>query len=202
MRIAGLIPLSWKYVPVDFTFSLLNMQRYAQGKYEIDFIVSAICYIDFALNDLIGKALFGKYDYMLFLAADMTYPKDIPERLIKYIDSGKSIVGGLAPVRYDGLPMLYYFTNEKPNSIMMKRYTDIKGIMKVDASSISGSMMNPEIFNKFKFPYFKTGWSEVDNKYVGEDISFYKQCKDKDIDVWCDTDLKYGHLDVVDVTRR
>jgi len=177
------------------------MQKYAQGKYDITFMISSICYITLAYNALTIKAIEGGYDYMMLLNADESYPNDTPERLIKLLETGKSIVGGFKVVRGDSSPMLYKFKYEDER-IDKSIYTNIKGLMKVDASSLAGSMMRPSLFSHFNFPYFNMYWKEDEQQYIGEDIAFYKMCQLKGIDVWCDTDLVYGHFDLVDVTKQ
>ena len=89
--------------------------------------------------------------------------------------------------------MLFNFV---ANTFDVRNANICNGLMKVDVASMGGMMMKPTIFEKLKFPYFNTGWSKT--TYVGEDIYFYRQCKNKGIDVWCDPGLKFGHMDLTE----
>ena len=76
----------------------------------------------------------------------------------------------------------------------MKQYAKAKGMMRVDAMGMGGVMMKREVFDMIDFPYFLTGYSKVDDYHKGEDVHFFKQCKKEGVDVWCDADLHYGHI--------
>jgi len=169
---------------------MLNMQKYAQGKYDIRFRTSSICYLDCARNDLATKAFQDKPDYVLWLDADMSYPEDTPERLMKH---DKLVISGLTLLKGNGLPMLFNFIG---NSFDVRNAGIRTGLMKVDVASMGGLLVKTTVFEKLKFPYFNTGWSKA--MYVGEDIYFYKQCKNKGIEIWCDTSLKFGHMDLIE----
>ena len=193
-RIACCVPLSWDFVPKLFLVSWQSMSVYSIGKYEMMLLVSSSCYMD-EMRDNLGK-LATKYkpDYILWLDADQTYPADTPEILMKHIDSGKSVVGGLTPNKVDQKPLVYDIVSLE-GAIGRKR--DIEqgqGIKKVDAMGFGGIMMKPKVLEAMKFPWFKTQWNSKIKERPGEDVKFYANCRKFNIDVWVDTNLVYGHV--------
>lgn len=151
------------------------------------------------LKDLMARdCLKIPCDYIFWIDADQTYPKDTPERLMKHIDSGKSIVGGLVPHRGNGLPNIY---NSIPGSSLYqhKKVYPGDGLIKVDAMGFGGVMMKPEVFQKMEYPWFRMKWNNEINDMLGMDFTFYGNCAKAGIDVWCDTDLVFDHLAVKSV---
>jgi hypothetical protein len=173
---------------------MVKMQHYAIGRYELGIIIYGSCYMDEMRDGLAEKALYYEPDGILFLDADQTYPEDAPERLMAHVDSGKLVVGGITPCRNYGSPIVYHRINEHG---LMNKNTKIKpftGVHKVDAMGFGGVMIHPSVFDKIPYPRFQAGWNWEINSYVGEDTKFYHNCYQYGIDVWCDTDLTFGHI--------
>ena len=189
-QIACIIPLSWSYVPTKFMWSLINLIGYSKS-FKLNIISRTICYLDAARNMCVKEALKLPIEYILWLDVDQTYPKETAERLIKHIDSGKMIVGGRTLKKWERTPLVFKFLED---SMRVRQYDKLKGLMKIDAMGMGGVMMRPEVFNIIDYPYFKIGYKDDD--HIGEDIYFFRQCKNKNIDVWCDTDLHFGHIQV------
>ena len=169
------------------------MQDYAHGKYRLAIMTRDAAYSD-KLRDLMARdAMQIPCDYIFWIDADQTYPPDSPERLMKHIDSGKLVVGGLVPHRGNGLPNVYMAIPGSPLYRHRKVYEG-EGVIKVDAMGLGGVMMNPEVFRKMEYPWFRQYWDESIKDALGMDFTFYKNCARAGIDVWCDTSLVYGHL--------
>jgi len=189
------IPLSWDFVPKDFFYSWCKMTGYANGKYDFGVMISSCCYMDKMREDLVRDALKYNPDYILWIDADQIYPMQTPEILMKHIDDGKLVVGGLTPDKVDGTPLIYK-TVDKSNGLIRRR-TDVKpgqGLVKVGAMGMGGIMVSPKVFEKIKSPYFEMSWSDRTKDVIGEDVRFYMNCEKFGIDVWCDTNLVYEHL--------
>lgn len=192
-RIVACIPLSWDYVPALFFHCWNKMQYYSHNKYELFLISTSACYMDKMRDDLVIAAKRHKPDYMLWIDADQTYPEDTPEILMKHVDDGKLVVGGLVPQRNTGHPNVYDIVHDK--GIITKRaLPPFQGLVKVDAMGMGGVMTHPDVFDKLELPCFTMRWDSKISRYPGEDIQFYANCKKAGIDVWCDTDLTFGHL--------
>jgi len=174
------------------------MHDYSYGKYRMPLLTQDMAYSDKLRDVMAREAMKIPCDYIFWVDADQTYPKDTPERLMKHIDSGKMIVGGLVPHRGNGLPNIYTALSATPEYRHRKVYAG-DGIVKVDAMGLGGVMMNPEVFKKMEYPWFRKSWDTRINDELGMDFTFYRNCARVGIDIWCDTDLVYGHLAVKNV---
>lgn len=175
------------------------MLRHAFGKYQLGFISNAGCYLDGARDELVTEVLKYNPNYILWLDADQTYPGNTPEVLMNHIDSGKSVVGGVTPLKNEAIPEL----DGKPSvwDIDVETYLGNlreivlnRGIIKVDGMGTGGMMTHPVVFKKMKYPWFRTSWNPKTKHRPSIDFQFYGNCKKAGIDVWCDTDLVFGHL--------
>ena len=192
-RIVACVPLSWDFVPALFFHSWNKMMYYSQGKYDLRLISSNSCYMDTMRDDLVIAAQRHKPDYVLWIDADQLYQEETPEILMKHIDSGKSIVGGLTPKGLEGEVNVYDFVHGS-GIITPRQVIPGHGVIKVDAMGMGGVMVKPEVFEKLDLPCFTMRWESKIARYPGEDIQFYANCKKFGIDVWCDTDLIFGHI--------
>lgn len=199
-KIAVCIPLTWDFTGhKDFWFDCIRMMMKAQksNRYELIFHYETGCYMDQCRDRLAEKAMKCEPHYLLWLDADQLYPDDTPDRLLTHLrqDKKKLIVGGATPKRDNGFPLMYEFIN--PDGVFKCRYIWKplnQGLVKVDAMGMGGIMTDVKLFDIIPKPRFKMWWSDASDSYVGEDIQFYKLCREHNIDVWCDTDLHYGHL--------
>ena len=193
------MPLSWDFIPKDFFYSWCKMTGYAGGKYDLGVLVASCCYMDKMRDDLVKDALRYKPDYILWIDADQVYPMQTPEILMKHIDDGKLVVGGMTPDKSDGSPLVYQITDKKKGLIRKGNIKPGYGLVKVGAMGMGGIMVSPKVFEIMKSPYFEMGWSDRTKDVIGEDVRFYLNCKKFGIDVWCDTNLVYEHLRVVPI---
>lgn len=200
-NIACCIHLSWDYVPKAFLASCYSMWKYSVGKYNLTMLTCGGCYMDKAKDELAKKALKGNPDYILWLDADQSYPANTPEVLMKHVDDGKLIVGGVTPLRRFGDPQL----DGKPSvwdldsNATAARYRKIslhQGLLKVDAMGLGGIMTSPEVFKILEYPRFSLIWNKEEKRRLGVDLQFFANCKKAGIDVWCDTGLLYEHMEV------
>lgn len=193
--------LSWEYVPVIFAMSLFDMAQYAAGRYNLAVLSNRGCYSDSARDSLAEEALKLKPDYILWLDADQEYPSNTPEILMNHIDGGKLVVGGLTPLKkknekgLGGKPSIW----DLDADAVLVRHREVylnQGLVKIDALGLGGIMTHPEVFKIMEYPWFRRMWNRDAKKLFGADFSFYINCKEAGIDVWCDTDLVFGHVKV------
>ena len=192
--IACCVPLSWEFIPKYFFLSWYLMHDYSIGRYNMRLLFGNSCFMDEMRDNLGQTALEHKPDYIFWLDADQFYPQKTPEVLMKHIDSGKSIVGGLSPHKHDQTPVVYDIVGSEGK---IERKKDVKlgqGAIKVDALGFAGVMMTPKVLKDMRFPWFRTQWNPKIKERPGEDTKFYVNCKKFHIDVWCDTDLVYDHI--------
>ena len=183
------------------------MAQYAAGKYSLGMITNGGCYGDSARDSLVQEVMKHSPDYILWLDADQMYPRDTPEVLMKHIDSGKSVVGGVSPLKKKfesgiaGKPSVW----DLDISAKLVRRREIflhQGVIKVEGMGLGGIMVNPEVFKTLKFPWFRRMWNEKEKILLSADFGFYANCKEADIDVWCDTNLIFGHVEVRPIEMR
>jgi hypothetical protein len=193
--------LSWEYVPKVFALSLFDMAQYAAGKYNLGIITNGGCYGDSSRDNIARKAMKYNPDYILWLDADQTYPANTPEILMKHIDDGKLVVGGVSPLKkksdngLDGKPSIWDL-DIVSNRVRHREIFLHQGLVKVEGMGLGGIMVNPEVFKTMEYPWFRRVWNENEKVLLGADFSFYANCKKAGIDVWCDTDLIFGHMEV------
>lgn len=193
--VIAVIPLSWEFIPSYFLISWTNMLVYAQGKYNLSIIFDRTPYIDYGRDFLVSEALKMNPNYILFLDADQYYPAETPEILMRHVDTGKLIVAGVTPHRRTGQPMLYDFNGDAHNFHYHQKLPKKPKTIRVDGSGMGGVIIHPNVFKKFlKYPYFQMVWNDESNRKCGEDVAFFRRCKDAGIEVWCDTGLRYGHV--------
>lgn len=193
------IPLSWQFIPVAFFESWCKMVSYSAGKYILGMVTANCCYMDKVRDDLVEFAMEHNPDYILWLDADQIYPADTPERLMRHVDDGRLVVGGLTPDRGSGEPLVFEML---PGDEGVAKRSDVmvgQGLIKVDAMGFGGIMTSSKVFKMMKPPYFQMTWNRKLKGSIGEDIKFYTNCKHAGIDVWCDTNLFYAHLNIVPV---
>lgn len=181
------IPFARDFIYNEFMISWTRMFIYAQGRYLLALVTINGPYIDANRDALVQEALKMNTDYVLFLDDDQTYPKETPEILMGY---DKDIVGGITPRKETATPMIWDYNDrvEIWNSLGGR-----KGLVKVDGMGMGGVLIKADVFPKLQYPYFKRDSGQTYNG-CGEDIAFYLQCKDAGVEVWADTDLRYGHM--------
>lgn len=195
------VPLNWEVVPTQFFLSVTLMQQYAAGRYILAIAASKAAYIDMMRYKALDSARKHSPDYLLWLDADQVYPMETPEILMKHIDSGKDVVGGITPHRATGEPLVYDI--EKDGQMSTKKdIVPYTGMVKVEGMGLGGIMMNPKIFDTLDAECLQSSWHPKLNIKMGEDLAFYSNCKKHNIDVWCDTNLCFEHLVVTSLKFR
>ena len=183
------------------------MAQYAAGKYSLGMITNGGCYGDGARDRLAQEVVKHNPDYILWLDADQVYPRNTPEILMKHVDSGKSVVGGVTPLKkksdsgINGKPSIWDI-DINSNLVRRREIFLHQGLVKVDGMGLGGIMVKPEIFKTMEYPWFCRMWNRNENKLLSEDFTFYANCKKNNIDVWCDTDLIFGHMEVRPIVMR
>jgi len=188
------IPCNWPWVPTAFFSSAIQMLSAAKSEYDVILMISNATLIDVMRERIANEALKAGADYIMWLDADQIYPADTILRLARACDDGKLVVGGVTPHKNDGKPMVYRFGNNYGAGVRDKKFEVGRGLVKVDSMGFGGIMTAKEVFDVVKYPRFMKTWDADTNHPVGEDFCFYARCKEKGIDVWCDTDLVFQHL--------
>jgi hypothetical protein len=191
-RIAILIPARGQ-MEVATAFDLVAMCAYTikTTKHEIDLFTSAGTLIFDQRNNLVKTAVEVKADYLLFVDADMRFPKDTLKILMSH---NKDIIGVNATTRSEPVkPTAKNFVvNEDQSVDWIPIYSNAKsGIEKADGIGCGVMLVNTRVFKAMEEPYFY--FEQLpNNKLLGEDIYFCIKAKDAGFDTWVDHDLSKG----------
>lgn len=196
MRVAICIPARGQ-MEVTTAFDLTMMAAYMAGKKNIDLNVytSQGTLIFDQRNSLVRTAVEEKCDYILFIDADMRFPKTTLERLLAH---KKDIIGVNATTRM--MPPKPTAKNIQINEDGSVDWLEIfsnkeKGIGKVDAIGCGVMLIKTSCLKNIPQPYFYFE-QLLKGKLLGEDIYFCIKAKDAGIDTWVDHDLsmEIGHV--------
>jgi cellulose synthase/poly-beta-1,6-N-acetylglucosamine synthase-like glycosyltransferase len=196
MRVAICIPARGQ-MEVTTAFDLTMMAAYMAGKKNIDLNVytSQGTLIFDQRNSLVHTAVIEKCDYILFIDADMRFPKTTLERLLAH---KKDIIGVNATTRM--MPPKPTARNIQINEDGSVDWLEVfsnkeKGIGKVDAIGCGVMLIKTSCLKDIPQPYFYFE-QLLKGKLLGEDIYFCIKAKDAGIDTWVDHDLsmEIGHV--------
>jgi cellulose synthase/poly-beta-1,6-N-acetylglucosamine synthase-like glycosyltransferase len=196
MRVAICIPARGQ-MEVTTAFDLTMMAAYMAGKKNIDLNVytSQGTLIFDQRNSLVHTAVKEKCDYILFIDADMRFPKNTLERLLAH---KKDIIGVNATTRM--MPPKPTARNIQINEDGSVDWLEVfsnkeKGIGKVDAIGCGVMLIKTSCLKDIPQPYFYFE-QLLKGKLLGEDIYFCIKAKDAGIDTWVDHDLsmEIGHV--------
>ena len=196
MRVAICIPARGQ-MEVTTAFDLTMMAAYMAGKKNIDLNVytSQGTLIFDQRNSLVHTAVVEKCDYILFIDADMRFPKTTLERLLAH---KKDIIGVNATTRM--MPPKPTARNIQINEDGSVDWLEVfsnkeKGIGKVDAIGCGVMLIKTSCLKNIPQPYFYFE-QLLKGKLLGEDIYFCIKAKDAGIDTWVDHDLsmEIGHV--------
>lgn len=145
---------------------------------------------------LAAEAIHEGADYILWIDADMRFPKNTIERLIK---ANKNIVGVNATTR--SIPIRATAKNleidfeKKENHWKPVSSKNKTGLEQVTAIGCGVMMVKREVFEKTPRPWF---WFEAipGDKLLGEDVYFCIKAHDAGFETWVDHDLsnEIGHV--------
>lgn len=182
---------------VTTAFDLTMMSAYMASKKNIDLNVytSQGTLIFDQRNSLVRTAVEEKCDYILFIDADMRFPKTTLERLLAH---NKDIIGVNATTRM--MPPKPTARNIQINDDGSVDWLEVfsnkeKGISKVDAIGCGVMLIKTSCLKNIPQPYFYFE-QLLKGKLLGEDIYFCIKAKDAGIDTWVDHDLsmEIGHV--------
>jgi hypothetical protein len=189
MRIAILIPARGQ-MEVATAFDLVAMCAYTikTTKHDIDLFTSSGTLIFDQRNNLVKTALDIKADYLLFVDADMRFPKDTLKILMAH---DKDIIGVNATTRSEPVKPTAknMHINEDGSIDWMPIYSNAKtGIEKADGIGCGVMLIKRKVVETIEEPYFY--FEQLPgNKILGEDIYFCVKAKDAGFDTWVDHDL-------------
>lgn len=134
--------------------------------------------------ELAAGALQAGATHVLFLDADMRFPKDTIRRLLA---ADKPIVAANYSTRK--LPLQPVAFADDTTQTRVYTEPDSKGLRRVAAIGMGVMMVRAEVFQKMPKPWFYIHYSAGSGVYTGEDIWFCRGAREAGFEVWLDHDL-------------
>ena len=182
-------------VPVDFMTSMINLKKPEGTSYS----VHANSMIYDSRNNLAAKALVNGYDRILWLDSDMEFGPDTLIQMHKDLDeNGIDMVCGLyfkriiptGPCVYREL--IYEIKPDgtlRADAVAVEQYPD--GLFEVAGCGFGAVLMKTdilkEVWEKFGPPFDPM-------TQMGEDLSFCWRYAKLGGKMWCDPQIKVGHI--------
>ena len=194
-------------IEADFVDCLTELLLKHGKDVEVKYLKASLVYD--ARNQLTRYVLEkGGYDYVLWLDSDMTFEPDLLDRMMESIE-GKEAVTGLCfgrkppfkPCIYKKLDVKQTPTENGPMLLPeAENWFDYPRdqLFKVDACGFACVLMRTNVLEKmlvYGVPFFPVGG-------LGEDLTFCWRAKKQDIQFWCDSRLKIGHIMRISVDEK
>lgn len=178
-------------VATPFCQSLTALRRV--GDCAAGFMVGSLIYD--SRNKLAVQALEMEADYVLWLDSDMVFEPDLMERLYEDLKTGKDFVSGLyfrrsspfTPVLFSELK-----TAEDGLNTEWKGYEDYPdGLFEIAGCGFGAVMHTTDMLFEMA-DRFQNWFAPINN--CGEDIAFCRRASELGYKLWCDSDIKLGHV--------
>ena len=176
-----------------FMASLIQLK--IEGDVQFSMTDSSLIYD--ARNRLGQKAVEEGFDRVLWLDSDMTFEPDIFLKLSKWLDEGYDFVSGLYFKRRQPIePVIYSAIGTKQKDGEALPFSDWydnypEGIFEIAGCGFGCVMMNTnvikEVAEKYGLPF-----SPILG--FGEDLSFCCRASQAGFKMYCDSNIKLGHL--------
>jgi hypothetical protein len=127
------------------------------------------------------KALQQGATHILFLDADIQFPKNLPQRLI---ERDKDVVAGDYTIR--GFPAVGVARNSDGEHINPLKKN---GMQKVRFAGLGVMMIKADVLKKLRPPLFMMEWIPDHKGYCGEDVYFCQLLQEAGVDIWIDHEV-------------
>ncbi len=175
----------------DFIISLINLK----GKNpSCPIIYCQIGTIDAARNYLLLQAIKYKFDWIIMVDSDMTFPSDGAEKLLKTMEKFGADIGAAN-----------YFKGSKPHDSTafdwdedLQGYKPIKDWSEkryIDACGMGFTLISKNAFHT-SFDFVK-----LNNRLLGEDMTFCHRAREKGMKIVLDPTIPIGHLRMVPINE-
>lgn len=198
-------------VPFQYVDSITTTILKLANKYNIGvgLIESPLIYLN--RNKLFARAYQDKVDYLLFVDSDMDWTPDMVDRLVEF---DKDVACGLffsrKPMIGDThVPMVMFRSGDE-----YKAYNEVPPEpMQVDGCGMAFTMIKGAVIEKMTkmipelglpFDHLSVdeiGLKPIGSRIIGEDMSFCHRAKKAGFEIWCNPDVRVGHLVVTSLGK-
>jgi glycosyltransferase involved in cell wall biosynthesis len=199
MKLMIAIPCSWPSLPREFVMNLLaatsssEMSRLSElGITEHAVVFNTSFPLDLSRNQLCRQALETGADYLLFLDADMVYPRDFIYDLIR------ADVDVISPLYFKKVPpyaavCAYRRSDDRQLLVPLMKYE--RGLVEVDVTGCGGMLIRREVLEKVGSPWFAYDiYKPTGEMTVSEDVTFCEKVQQAGFKVMVDTRIVAGHI--------
>lgn len=180
--IVAIITPNNAFVPIDWVKCLVEIKNR-----EIIFIHGASLPLN--RNKAFDYAR-KKEDHLLFIDADMTFTVgdvvDIERRILE----GYDIVGGAYVMGTEPYPQAIFGRFDEDYDII----EPMGGLQEVDAVGSAFMAINKKVIATFPTPTTAFDYFQEGKILHGDDVSFCHRARELGFQIWCDNDIKIGHI--------
>lgn len=180
-------------VHTDFMQSLIALEKPA----DTSFTVVKNTLISVARNVIAKNAVKSGFDRIMWFDSDMKFPPDVLMKLSADMDKGLDFVTGLYFTRKPPLkPVIYqelsWEKHENGADVRAGNYYQYpNGLIEIAGAGFGCCLTSVDLINrvgeKFGLPF-------TELQGLGEDLSFCWRCIQVGAKMYCDTDVKCGHI--------
>jgi glycosyltransferase involved in cell wall biosynthesis len=163
---------------------------------------------DVARNEICRGVLSGDEDYLLFLDADMTFPPDLIERLIR--EEAPVITARYHAKRppYHAIAFVKHRTLDGPHKYQAVHYGH--GVFEIERCGAGALLIRRDVLDAIQirlggdewFRYQRGPKEEDHNDFtVSEDFWFCRQVREAGFQIFCHWDVECAHLATIPITR-
>lgn len=176
-------------IPTPFHMSLIKLEK--DEDTIISHAVSSLVYD--SRNLLADMAVKRGYDRVLWLDSDMTFDKDLLQRLHARLDEGYDMVCCVYPTRKPPIkPCIYSFVEPGIPSEQIEDYPK-DSVFEVAGCGFGAVMMNVSVIKKV-IDNFRRPFSPILG--LGEDLSFCYRVTKLGMKIYCDSTIQVGHVGI------
>lgn len=140
-------------------------------------------------NTLVDKFLASDCEYFFLANDDQIYPLDIlPCLIARDVDA---VVGVVVHRKPPHIPLIYDLID---NQFIGHQLTQGEnGLIKIGGAGGGGLLLHRSVFAALPKPYWFVE-QQPDGSHGGEDLAFNRKMAQHNIQLWCDTDIRIGHI--------
>lgn len=172
-------------------FSLYNLGKaLSQAGIEHGLFLSPGTLIANQRHELVKAAQEWGATHVMFIDSDIVFR---PSHVIELINFDEPIVGAAYSKRLEPvIPTAWHSIDDWNTYVKLHEQTDSH--IKVEAMALGFCLIRIDVFDALDLPWFILGFQN--GQYTGEDIEFFRKCKQYNIPVWLDVKISFeiGHL--------
>jgi len=141
-------------------------------------------------HELVKAAREWGATHVMFIDSDIIFK---PNHVIELLNFNEPVVGAAYSKRIEPvIPTAWHSIDNWNTYVRLKEQTDSHIL--VEAMALGFCLIQIDVFNKLELPWFILGFNN--GQYTGEDIEFFRNCKNNNIPVWLDVKVSFeiGHL--------